>query len=75
MELLNDGRELARRFYSRTFSMRTGNFTFDGAGAPGGLGSISEQYDGDNLTVRDMKVIKILPLMFIRLTDSTKCIL
>ena len=60
IDLLKDGKELARRFHGRTFSLRTGNFTFDGAGAPGGRGCIFEQYDGDNLTVRATEIIRVV---------------
>ncbi|GAV06772.1 hypothetical protein RvY_16703 [Ramazzottius varieornatus] len=49
-DLLKDGTVLARRFYDRTFTTRIGNFTFDGAGAPGGRDCITGQYDDDNLT-------------------------
>ena len=51
--LLEDGRNIARSFYSRTFALRTCNFSFDQYGTIAGMEAILGQYDeAGNLTVR-----------------------
>ncbi|GAV08663.1 hypothetical protein RvY_18324-2 [Ramazzottius varieornatus] len=70
-ELLQDGRHIARRFYNRTFRLRTGNVSFDQYGSSAGVDGIVEQYDeAGNLTkVVHCAVGTVVPLAPVRIIE------
>ncbi|GAV00411.1 hypothetical protein RvY_11261-2 [Ramazzottius varieornatus] len=59
--LLEDGRNIARAFYSRTFTLRTGNFSLDEYGTLAGSNTILQQYYPDDALQLILK-IQVMPL-------------
>ncbi|GAU92086.1 hypothetical protein RvY_04216 [Ramazzottius varieornatus] len=54
--LLEDGRNFARAFNSRTFTLRTGKFSLDEHGALAGTNIILQQYYPDD-ALQDLVVV------------------
>lgn len=51
MPLLLDGQLLAKRFYNRTFKLRTGTYTFDQYGSLNAPNFVLMQFNGTNVIV------------------------